>query len=271
MNRIFISVFGINIYWYAVLILIGILIGIFLACKEAKRISYDTNFINDLAFYVIPVSLIGARLYYVIFNFSIFKNDILSIFKVWEGGLAIYGGVIAGIIFTAIYCKRKDKSILKTLDIFAPSLILGQAIGRWGNFINQEAFGREVTLEFLQKMHIPQFIIDGMYINGTYYEPTFLYESVWCLLGFIILIIVRYNFKNIKIGTLTSVYFIWYGIERFFVEMLRSDSLFIGEFKISVIVSFIIILIGLVLLFLNRNYEYYNKGDDKKCKKEKLL
>ena len=128
-----------------------------------------------------------------------------------------------------------------------------------------------MTLEFLQNMHIPQFIIDGMYINGTYYEPTFLYESVWCLLGFLILIIIRYNFKNIKIGTLTSVYFIWYGIERFFVESLRSDSLFIGELKISVIVSFIIILIGLVLLFLNRKYEYYNKGDDKKCKKEKLL
>lgn len=262
MNRVFISIFGFDIYWYAILILIGILIGIFLACKEAKRISFGYSFMNDLSFYIIPISLIGARLYYVIFNYSIFRGDFLSIFKVWEGGLAIYGGIIAGIIFIIYYCKKNNKSILKTTDIIAPSLILGQAIGRWGNFINGEAYGRQVTLEFLQKLHLPNFIIDGMHINGMYYEPTFLYESLWCILGFIVLMIIRYKCKNIKIGTITSVYFIWYGIERFFVEKLRSDSLFIGDYRISVIVSVIIILVGIVILFINRNFSKYDNRKD---------
>ena len=263
MNRVFISILGFDIYWYAILILIGIIIGVYMAIKEAKRIGFDTGFIDDLAFYVIPISLIGARIYYVIFNYSIFKNDFWSIFKVWEGGLAIYGGIIAGILFIIFYCKRKNKSIFKTLDILAPSLILGQAIGRWGNFINGEAYGREVTLEFLQNLHIPNFIIEGMHINGTYYEPTFLYESLWCILGFIILMIIRYKCKNIKIGTITSIYFIWYGIERFFVEKIRSDSLFIGDYKISVIVSLIIIFVGITILFVNKKYSKYNERKEK--------
>ena len=267
MNRVFLSIFGINIYWYAILILIAILLGIFLAYKESKRIGFDFNFINDLSFYVIPVSLIGARLYYVVFNYSIFQDNVLSIFKVWEGGLAIYGGIIAGIIFIIYYCKLKAKSIFKTLDIIAPSLILGQAIGRWGNFINSEAYGREVTLEFLQNLHIPNFIIEGMHINGTYYEPTFLYESLWCILGFIILIIIRYKCKNIKIGTITSVYFIWYGIERFFVEKIRSDSLFIGSYKVSVIVSLTIMLVGIIILFINKKYPKYNERKEDICAK----
>lgn len=263
MNRVFISFFGFDIYWYAILILIGILLGIYLACREAKRIGFDSSFINDLSFYVIPISLIGARIYYVIFNYSIFKYDFLSIFKVWEGGLAIYGGIIAGIIFTIFYCKIKNKSIFRTLDILAPSLILGQAIGRWGNFINGEAYGREVTLEFLQNLRLPNFIIEGMHINGTYYEPTFLYESLWCILGFIILMIIRYKCKNIKLGTITSVYFIWYGFERFFVEKLRSDSLFLGDYKISVIMSLVIIIIGIVMLFINKKeYKYIEREEN---------
>ena len=263
MNRVFISILGFDIYWYAVLILIAILLGIYMVSKEAVRVSIGASFINDLAFYVIPISIIGARLYYVIFNYKLFRNDFWSIFKVWEGGLAIYGGIIAGIIFVIYYCKLKNKSIFKTLDIFAPSLILGQAIGRWGNFINGEAYGREVTLEFLQNLHLPDFIIQGMHINGTYYEPTFLYESLWCIIGFIILMIVRYKCKNIKIGTLTSIYFIWYGIERFFVEKIRSDSLFIGDMKISVIVSLISIITGIIILMLNRKFSKYNEGEEK--------
>ena len=262
MNKVFISILGFDIYWYAILILIGILIGIFLVGKEAKRISFGYSFMNDLSFYIIPISLIGARLYYVIFNYSIFKGDFLSIFKIWEGGLAIYGGIIAGILFIIYYCKKNNKSILKTTDIIAPSLILGQAIGRWGNFINGEAYGREVTLEFLQKLHLPNFIIEGMHINGMYYEPTFLYESLWCVLGFAILMIIRYKGKSIKIGTITSIYFIWYGIERFFVERLRSDSLFIGNYKVSVLVSFIIILVGITILFINRKFPKYNNRKD---------
>lgn len=258
MNRVFISILGFDIYWYAILILIAILIGIYLAFKEARRVGVGSSFIMDLLFYIIPVAIIGARIYYVIFNYDVFKGDFLSIFKIWEGGLAIYGGIIAGILFIIYYAHKKEVSILKTMDIIAPSLILGQAIGRWGNFINKEAFGKEVTLEFLQNLHLPKFIIDGMYINGAYYEPTFLYESIWCILGFFILLLIRYKVKNIKIGSLTFSYFIWYGIGRFFIEMLRTDSLYIGEFRISVIVSGIIIIIGILGLIINRRFsEYY--------------
>lgn len=262
MNRVFISLFGFNIYWYAVLILIAMIIGIYLVNKEANKVGISSNFTNDLVFYTIPIAIIGARIYYVIFNFKVYKNDLLSIFKIWNGGLAIYGGIIAGIIFIYFYCKKHSKNVLKVLDVFAPSVILGQAIGRWGNFINGEAYGRQVTLEFLQKLNLPNFIIDGMHINGMYYEPTFLYESLWCVLGFIVLMIIRYKCKNIKIGTITSVYFIWYGIERFFVEKLRSDSLFIGDYRISVIVSVIIILVGIVILFINRNFPKYDNRKD---------
>ena len=257
MDRICFSLFGFDIYWYAILILIAMIIGIILVNKEANRVDISSDFTNDLVFCLIPISIIGARLYYVIFNFKVYKNDLLEIFKIWNGGLAIYGGIIAGIIFIYFYFKKHKKNILKVLDIMAPSVILGQAIGRWGNFINAEAYGREVSLEFLKKLHLPQFIIDGMHINGTYYEPTFLYESIWCLFGFIILIIMRKYMKNIKIGSLTAFYFIWYGFERFIVELLRSDSLYVGSLKVSVIVSSFIVIIGVIILMFNRNNKKY--------------
>jgi len=263
MNKVFVTILGIDIYWYAILILIGVCIGIYLANKEARRVQIGTSFMVDLIFYLIPIAILGARLYYVVFNYKVFKNDFFSIFKIWEGGLAIYGGIIVGIIFIVYYCKKKEKSILKTLDIIAPSLILGQAIGRWGNFINVEAYGNAVSLEFLQNLHLPDFIIEGMHINGIYYQPTFLYESLWCIIGFIILMILRYKVKNIKIGTITSMYFIWYGIGRFFIEQLRTDSLYIGDFRVSVIVSGIIVLIGLIILIINRKFpKYFEKKEN---------
>jgi len=263
MNKVFVTILGIDIYWYAILILIGVCIGIYLANKEARRVQIGTSFMVDLIFYLIPIAILGARLYYVVFNYKVFKNDFFSIFKIWEGGLEIYGGIIVGIIFIVYYCKKKEKSILKTLDIIAPSLILGQAIGRWGNFINVEAYGNAVSLEFLQNLHLPDFIIEGMHINGIYYQPTFLYESLWCIIGFSILMILRYKVKNIKIGTITSMYFIWYGIGRFFIEQLRTDSLYIGDFRVSVIVSGIIVLIGLIILIINRKFpKYFEKKEN---------
>ena len=178
MNRIFFNVFGIDIYWYSVFIAIAMAIGIVMATRQADKANLGKGFIFDLAFYLIPIGIIGARIYYVIFNFSLFKDDIISILYLWEGGLAIYGGVLLGILFAFYYCKKKKKSFLLTLDVFAPYLILGQAIGRWGNFINKEAYGPVTTLEFLQRLHLPKFIINGMYINDLYYQPTFLYESL---------------------------------------------------------------------------------------------
>ncbi len=253
MNRVFLKLGPITIYWYAVLIVLAICIGIYFSTKEAKKNGLGRDFLMDLIFYVIPIGILGARLYYVIFNFSVFKDNLLDIFKIWEGGLAIYGAVISGIIFVVYFCKKNNKNILLTIDTIIPYLILGQAIGRWGNFINKEAHGAVTTLGHLKNLHLPNFIINGMYINGNYYIPTFLYESLWCLLGFIVLLIIRKKDKYKHNGLLVSFYFIWYGIGRLFIEGLRTDSLYLGVFRISQIVSVILILIGIIgIIYMRR-------------------
>ena len=252
MNKVAISIGPLEIRWYAILILTGFLIGMYLIKKESKRLNMNINVIMDLCFYLVLVSIIGARIYYCIFEFSNYKDNPIDIFKIWEGGLAIHGGIIAGIIFIYFYSRKHKLNILKITDIIAPSLILGQAIGRWGNFFNGEAFGPATTITFLKQIHIPKFIIDGMYLYSntdqiiTYRQPTFLYESLWCLLGFIVLIIIRKH-KKIKIGFITGTYFIIYGIERLFVESLRQDSLMFLNLKVAQLISLIMILVGIIL------------------------
>ena len=248
MNRVFLHIGKVTIYWYSILIMISVLIGLYFTSKDAEKNGLTKKFMSDFAFYLIIISILGARLYYVIFNFSVFKNNLLDIFKIWEGGLAIYGGVIAGIIFTIYYSKKKDKSPLLVLDTLAPYLILGQAIGRWGNFFNSEAHGSITTLKHLKELHIPSFIIKGMYINGNYYIPTFFYESVWCLLGFLLLLIIKRKDEYKNPGILLSIYFIWYGVGRFFIEGLRTDSLYLLGIRVSQLVSIILIIIGIIIL-----------------------
>ena len=249
MDRVLFSIGPITIYWYSVTMLLAVLTGIYLSIRESKKQGmYD--FVSDLITYIIVFGIIGARLYYVIFNFDSYKYDPLSIFKIWEGGIAIYGAIIGGFLAIVYLAKKKKQSIIKTTDIIVPGLILAQAIGRWGNFFNGEAHGSEVSIEFLKKLYIPKFIINGMHIDGTYYHPTFLYESVWCILGFIILIITRKLIKEKK-GIITCSYFIWYGIGRLFIEGLRTDSLYIGSFRISQIVSIILIAVGLIGIIIS--------------------
>ena len=255
MNRTILSIGNFHIYWYSVLIATGIIIGLYLLMKEASKQNISKDTIIDIAFYTIIWGIVGARIYYVIFNIKPYLSNPLSILYVWEGGLAIYGGIIGGLITLAYQTKKKNIALGKLTDMIVPSLILAQAIGRWGNFFNQEAHGGIVTLEFLKKIHIPNFIIKGMYINGNYYHPTFFYESLWCLLGFILLIIIRRLLKNSKDGTLTFIYLIWYGIGRFFIEGLRTDSLYLGIFRISQIVSIVIIIIGIIGLIYNKRKE----------------
>lgn len=244
MNRIFLQLGHITIYWYSVTMLLSVLTGIYLATKESKKQGMS-SFISDLTTYIIVFGIIGARLYYVIFNFDNYKNNLWDIFKIWEGGIAIYGAIIGGLLAIISLAKKRGQNIIKTTDIIVPGLILAQAIGRWGNFFNGEAHGTEVTLEFLQSIHLPNFIINGMYIDGSYYHPTFLYESIWCLIGFILLIIIR-KLTNRKKGIMTYSYFIWYGIGRLFIEGLRTDSLYLGNFRISQIVSIVLILLGII-------------------------
>ena len=255
MNRAILSIGNFHIYCYSVLIATGIIIGLYLLMKEASKQNISKDTIIDIAFYTIIWGIVGARIYYVIFNIKPYLSNPISILYVWEGGLAIYGAIIAGFITLVYQTKKKNIAIGKLTDMIVPSLILAQAIGRWGNFFNQEAHGGIVTLEFLKKIHIPNFIIKGMYINGNYYHPTFFYESLWCLLGFILLVIIRRLLKNSKDGTLTFIYLIWYGIGRFFIEGLRTDSLYLGIFRISQIVSIVIIIIGIIGLIYNKRKE----------------
>ena len=257
MDRVLISIGPITIYWYSFLIFLSILIGLLIVKKEVVKTKLDKDFIFDLIFYLIPVAIIGARIYYVIFNYSVFKDNFIDVFKIWEGGLAIYGAVIAGILFTIYYCKKKKQSILLTLDILAPCLVLGQAIGRWGNYFNGEAHGVVTSLSYLKSLNIPDFIIKGMYINGNYYIPTFLFESIWCFIVFIILVIFRNKLKYKKEGIIVCLYFILYSLGRFFIEGLRTDSLYIFNFRISQIVAIILIIIGIVGIIILKK-----KGDN---------
>ena len=244
MDRVFIDLGIIKIYWYSVMILLGVILAVYLSLKESKKLGMYKYFEN-LIFETLLFGIIGARLYYVIFNFSAYEGDFLSIFKIWEGGLAIYGGIIGGLVAIIYNAKKSKQSVIKTTDIVSPGLIIAQAIGRWGNFFNQEAHGTVVTYAFLKKLHLPMFIINGMHIDGEYFHPTFLYESLWCLLGFIILLIIR-KVTNRKIGMVTYSYFIWYGIGRFLIEGLRTDSLYLGSLRVSQLVSLILIIIGII-------------------------
>jgi len=256
-NPILFEIGNIKIYWYSVTMFLGILIGGILVLKEAKKHNISENFIYNLFFYTIPISLIGARLYYVIFNWNYYGQNLSDIIKVWEGGLAIHGGIIAGLIFIIFYTKKHRINTLKILDFIVVGLIIGQAIGRWGNFFNGEAHGAVTTLEHLQSLHLPNFIIEGMYIGGNYYEPTFLYESLWCILGFVILLVAR-RIKKVKLGIPTSIYLIWYGIGRFIIEGMRTDSLMFGNLRMAQIVSISMIVIG-IIMFMFLNFSKFNK------------
>ena len=257
MSRVAFSILGINIYWYSLCILLGVTIAYLLITSEAKKHNIDKDTITDLIFYALIFGIVGARIYYVIFNLDYYISNPSEILKVWSGGLAIHGGVIFGIIFIYFFAKKKKLNFIKILDIAAPAVIIAQSLGRWGNFFNQEAHGSVTTLEILQNMHLPKFIIDGMYIDGNYYYPTFLFESIWCLIGFIILMIIRKR-KDIKIGVQAGFYFIWYSLARFFIEGLRTDSLMLFNLKVAQIVSILLIIIGIILIISSKKKDKYN-------------
>ena len=268
MDRYIITIGDFNIEWYSVLIVVGAILALIMIIKEAKRYGYPSDFVFNVCFWSIIVGIIGARLYYVVFNLDLYTN-FWDILKIWEGGLAIHGGIIFGAITCYLYCKKSRVRTVRMLDFIAPALLLAQAIGRWGNFFNGEAHGAVTSLESLQNLHIPEFIIDGMYIGGAHYQPTFLYESLWCLLGVIILLIVR-RLKVTKVGQPTALYLMWYGLGRFFIETMRTDSLMLGGFKVAQIVSVIMILIGLIVIMITGRkgrYEDLYDQDEKETVK----
>lgn len=238
LNPVAFEIFGISIRWYGILISSGMLIGAILALKEAKKLNIDENKILDLILVVIPSSILCARLYYVIFNWNYYSNDISRILNIREGGLAIHGGVIGGVIAGYFFTKIKRLNFWEIADIFAPSLILGQAIGRWGNYINQEAYGRPTDLPW------------GIIVNGVKVHPTFLYESFWNFLIFIFLI--TYRKKKKFDGEIFFLYTILYSIGRYFVEGLRTDSLMLGSFRVAQLLSISLIIFFTLFLIKKR-------------------
>ncbi|MBQ6135303.1 MAG: prolipoprotein diacylglyceryl transferase [Bacilli bacterium] len=253
----------IQIKWYSFFILIAMLLGCIVVYKEAIRKRALKEDLEDLLFYGLLSGILGARVYYVLFNLDYYLPNWPEVFQVWNGGLAIHGGIIGGLLFFIFYCRKKKWNLLLSLDIVVVGLILAQSIGRWGNFFNQEAYGRITSLKTLQNLHIPNFVIQGMYIDGFYREPTFLYESLFSFIGFLFLVGIR-KISKLKVGQLCGAYLIWYGIERGWIEALRSDSLMLGNLKIAQVISIIFILVGIYFLIKNiKNNKYY--------KKEKIL
>lgn len=254
MNSVLFEFGNIKIYWYSIFILIAVICASIVIIRETKRKEISKDFAINLIFWCLIFGFLGARLYYVGFNYDLYKDNPIDILKVWEGGLAIHGGLIAGLLMFLIYTTKYkvDKKLM--LDMSCVGVLLGQAIGRWGNFFNQEAHGPATTLSVLKGQHLPQKIIDGMYINGKYYYPTFFYEFLWDLIGFIILFIFMKFGKRLKKGQLTAGYMIWYSVGRFAVESLRTDSLMLGNFKMAQIVSVVLFITGIIYLI------YSSKG-----------
>lgn len=251
-DRVAFNLLGIPIYWYALIIVSGIIIAMWLSSREAVRVGLKSEDVTDFMLWGLPLSIIGARLYYILFDLPQYIADPIQIFNIRSGGLAIYGGLIAGAITLYFFTKYHFISMWTFLDIAAPSVLLAQAIGRWGNFMNHEAYGPVTTRIFLENLHIPRFIIDNMYIEGFYRQPAFLYESVWSLIGFILLLFLRNKKHLLKKGEVLLVYVMWYSFGRFFIEGLRTDSLyFLGVIRISQLLS-AFLFVGTIILFIWR-------------------
>jgi prolipoprotein diacylglyceryl transferase len=232
------EIFGFELRWYGLLMSGSILLGLLLAMQLAKKNNYDPEKILDLVFIVVPAAIIGARLYYVIFKWDYYSSNLSEIYKIWHGGLAIHGAVIAGAIAAFIYTKKKNLPFWKLADFIAPSLILGQAIGRWGNFFNQEAYGRETNLPWALTVNDP---VKGL----IQVHPTFLYESLW---NFALFLILLWFGKRKKVdGEIFLIYAIVYSIGRFFVEGLRTDSLMFLGMRVAQLVSILTIVLGIIV------------------------
>lgn len=215
----------IHVRWYGIILGMGALIGLMLAIREGKRFKIVPDFFMDLLLIGVPSAIIGARIYYVAFQWADYKDNLWEVFMIWHGGIAIYGALIGAIIGTSFYIRAKGYNFFRIADILAPGLIVGQAIGRWGNFMNQEAHGGPVEESFLRDtLHLPNFIVNQMNIEGTFYHPAFLYESVWSFVGLLFLFWLRRR-PFLRAGELFFSYFIWYSIGRFFIEGVRTDSL----------------------------------------------
>ncbi len=265
MSPVAFTIAGFEIRWYSIFIVIAVVIAYGMIINESDRFKIKHDFVFNMMFWTLIFGIIGARLYYVLFNLKYYTSNPLEILMIWKGGLAIHGGLLAGLITLTIYCKKYKMRVGKMLDIVVVPLILGQAIGRWGNFFNGEAFGSIVDYHTLANIKIiPQFIIDNMYINGAYHLPMFYFESLWCLIGFIIMLIIRRR-RYIKEQQIVGFYLMWYGAARAVIEIFRTDSLMIGNVKVAIVVSIVMFIAGFIIEAIQGRKpkldELYNKSE----------
>lgn len=238
-DSIMVEIGFLKIRWYGVLIALAILLGTFLALKEIRKKNIDEDKFMNVLLIAIPIAFVFARLYYVLFNWTYYSTNLGEIPAVWHGGLAIHGGIIGAFLTAWIMLKYYGISFWEVGDAVAPSFILGQAIGRWGNYFNQEAYGYEVS---------PDNIPWAMWIDGAYRHPTFLYEFMWNILIFALLIILREKIK-LKNGMLLPIYLGGYSLGRFFIEGFRTDSLMLGSLRMAQVTSLVLIGVSFILFF----------------------
>lgn len=230
-----------SIKWYGIIICLAFIVSVVLALRCCDKYGITKDDLLDYILITVPCAIVGARLYYVIFSLDTYKDDWLDVFKIWEGGLAIYGGVIATVIAVAVVSRVKKQSLIKMLDFALPYIILGQAIGRWGNFTNQEAYGGSTTLPWGMTGNVI-----AREFGTELVHPTFLYESLWCFFAFAVMMILRKRLTGK--GQMTAMYMIFYGAERTLVEGLRTDSLMLGSIRVSQWLSAILCAAGIVIL-----------------------
>jgi phosphatidylglycerol:prolipoprotein diacylglycerol transferase len=253
LDRVFIHLGPIPIYWYGVIIATGLFLGLLLATREADRLGLHKDLIIDLIVFAAPIAIVFARIYYVIFEWEMYRGGPWwSIFAVWEGGIAIHGALIGAVLTTIVYARVKKVSFWQLADIVAPSLILGQAIGRWGNFMNQEAHGGPITEAAYQQFYqyVPDFIMNQMCIDGVMYHPTFLYESVWNIIVLILLLIMRKC--NPLRGEMFLSYIVMYSVGRIFIEGMRTDSLYFGPLRQAQLLSLVLIVGAIIFMIYRR-------------------
>lgn len=249
-NRVAFSIGNMNIYWYGLIIAIGMILGLIYAMREFKRCDLNQDDLLNIFLICVPVSIIFARAYFVIFSFDQYRGDLLSIFNVRNGGIAVYGSLIGILLVLFVYCYKKKINLGSVLDILAVGFLIGQGVGRWGNFVNGEAFGSFTNLPWAMS------IASGGVTYANSVHPTFLYESLWDVVGVVILCIYRKH-KSFN-GEIFCAYILWYGIGRFWIEGLRMDSLFVGSLRISQIVALISALLGTAVIVAGRTLKRKN-------------
>ncbi|MBC3887002.1 prolipoprotein diacylglyceryl transferase [Acetobacterium paludosum] len=254
MNPVAFYIFGVSIRWYGLFIASGMILGLIFAKYNCKYRNINFDSFLDVILISLPIGIIGARLYYVIFQFNDYKDNLIDIFNIRQGGLAIHGGILFAFIAAYIVTNYKKIDFLKIADVAAPSIIIAQALGRWGNFFNGEAHGGIVSYEFIK--YFPLFIQNGMYIDGLFYQPTFLYESIWDLSIFLILMLIIRKYK--RSGIVFFTYIGLYSLGRFFIEGLRTDSLMLGSIRIAQLMSLSGVMIWVAFLIFLK----YKKTDD---------